>query len=439
MTVVPAIESAETEGDVISVSNVGSRERGRLFGRLGEAIMKLVGRVCRDNSGQSLYGSTRLPSTVMVTSRRKTLLAIGGLGMTGLGGCLGETRTADDESEDRVGEVIDGIEPPGEGPTPDGKWDDDPPVASERYHLPWDVEELDTRMLAAVRQDSIPSIDHPEFGDPEETELNPGDPVFGVLKNGVAKAYSQRILVHHEIVNDRIGELPVSVTYCPLTGTAQGFERGGTEFGVSGRLLNSNLVMYNREFGGLWPQILGTSIEGPARGFSLPEFRVHWTTWGEWRAAFPETGVLLPEADTLRPYGLDSYGSYNPVEGYYEDENIIWPRLISDDDLEHPKTVVFGGRTDSAAIAFRKESIMEAGLLMGPLGDEQAICVKDPTLSTGYIYRNPEQRTVEQTAEGYAVGDTTYRAGDLPLEPVLTMDAMWFAWYGFYPTTTYIR
>ena len=158
------------------------------------------------------------------------------------------------------------------------------PTAEETLPLPMAPEELESLAVSGgPPKDGIPSIDDPSFIGPADVDyLGPGDPVFGVARNGVVKAYPQKILVSHEIVNDQLGDLPVAVTYCPLTGTVQGFERGRTTFGVSGRLINNNLIMYDRATEAWWPQILATSIPGPWNADpgtnSLREFRLTWTS-----------------------------------------------------------------------------------------------------------------------------------------------------------------
>lgn len=125
-----------------------------------------------------------------------------------------------------------------------------------------------------VPKDGIPSVDDPKFTSVSETDLNPDDIVFGVAQNDTAKAYPRHILVHHEIVNDEINGDNISVTYCPLTGTAMGFRRGNTTFGVSGKLVNSNLIMYDRATNSYFPQIKGAGITGDRRGERLDQFRV---------------------------------------------------------------------------------------------------------------------------------------------------------------------
>ena len=120
-------------------------------------------------------------------------------------------------------------------------------------------------------KDGIPSIDRPRFesADLAAVSLDASDRVIGIYVDGVARAYPQRILVWHEIVNDSFGERNLSITYCPLTGTGLGFERGETELGVSGKLVNSNLVMYDRASDTEYPQILAAGIDGEHAGRGL--------------------------------------------------------------------------------------------------------------------------------------------------------------------------
>lgn len=129
------------------------------------------------------------------------------------------------------------------------------------------------------------------------------------------------MLVWHEIVNHTVGGEPLAVTYCPLTGTVIGFTGppGTPEltFGTTGKLVNSNLLMYDRQTGSEWPQLLGTAISGPLKGTRLETVPLVWTTWKEWRAAHPDTRVLTTDTGALRSYGSDPYGSYPDRSGYY--------------------------------------------------------------------------------------------------------------------------
>jgi hypothetical protein len=205
------------------------------------------------------------------------------------------------------------------------------PIADEQLPVEYTLETLRGAVVdGGVPQDGIPSIDDPVFEPADEVgdRLADDDPAFGVVDGDTARTYPQSILVHHEIVNDDLDGDPIAVTYCPLTGTAMGFERGSVEFGVSGRLLNSNLVMYDRKGESWWPQMLGTAIDGPLEAASLREFPVHWSTWGDWQDAYPDSTVFTEETDYVRDYGSNPYGSYNPVGGYYREDSdpIFEPR-----------------------------------------------------------------------------------------------------------------
>ena len=119
--------------------------------------------------------------------------------------------------------------------------------------------------------DGIPPIDHPKFLPAADVHfLDPREPVIALDINGDARAYPAQILVWHEIVNDTIGGVPVAVTYCPLCNTGIAFKRPTIngqllDFGTSGKLYRSNLVMYDRETGSLWPQVLGQAVIGPLK------------------------------------------------------------------------------------------------------------------------------------------------------------------------------
>ena len=260
--------------------------------------------------------------------------------------------------------------------------------------------------------------------------------MFGVVRGDDVKAYPQGVLVWHEICNDVLDGTPVSVTYCPLTGTAMGFERGATTFGVSGDLLNDNLVMYDRATDSRWPQMLGTAVEGTLAERSLREFRLVWTTWGRWRDAHPDTRVLSEDTGYVRDYDGDPYGSYNPREGYYAGGDPLFPPLETDDRFGG-KAVVVGARSSAGAAAFPKEALRTETLVEGELAGAPLLAVHDPSLDTAYVYRNPDERSFE-FRDGEVVGPdgTAGAPADLPLQRQYAYDAMWFAWAGLYPETS---
>ena len=353
----------------------------------------------------------------MERTRRAWLGTMGAVGVAGFAGCGG---------------IVDGLTG---GTTPTGPG---PPTDGELY-LGHDLETLNDNIRdGGVPKDGIPSIDEPQFQSAGAASLDDGDVVFGVERGGEAKAYPQYILVQHEIANDTVGGDPVAVTYCPLTGTAQGFERGETTFGVSGRLVNSNLTMYDRDTDSWWPQMLATAIRGPRRGETVEEFRVVWTTWGEWRAAYPDTVVLTEDTGYERRYGSDPYGQYNPPRGYYANDNLLFEPLVSDDRAP-PKRMVIGTRTAAGALAFDKQTLLAERVLTGAIGVTEYVAVADSTLSTGYVYANPDGLNVEAVDGGYRVDGETHDPDSVPLSRVLAFDGMWFAWAGFYPEIPYVR
>ena len=380
----------------------------------------------------------------MQPTRRRVLAGVAGVGTVGLAGCVGSLETLFRDTDAR--EEAEAVENPhrertiGEVP-PDTAL----PLRDREVPLAYDLSEFEEEAdWGGVGKDGIPSIDDPQFGTVEEgdTMMAPDDPVFGVALNGDTRAYPQHILVHHEIVNDGFGDTGVAVTYCPLTGTAIGFERGSVEFGVSGMLTNSNLLMYDRETDSWWPQVLGTGILGERNGLALHEIRVTWTSWERWKTVHPETIVLTEDTGHARNYNNDPYGGYNPTSGYYDDDNLRFG-VMTEDDRYHPKSVFIGARTADGAVAFGKERLREEALLETTVANVPYVAAYHPGLDSAWVYRNPENRSVStdesSTDDGrYVVDGTSYDADSLPLTSVNAFDAMWFAWAAFYPDTVVV-
>ncbi len=375
---------------------------------------------------------------------RRGLLAAAG--MAAVAGCMGggdEEATPTEEPTDSEPPSTETTESSTAGSTAGG-----PPTATERLPLPMEPAALREKAVSGgPPKDGIPSIDDPKFISASEAPdgLKPGDPVFGVVINGEVKAYSQRILAQHEICNDSFGDTPVSVTYCPLTGTAMGFLRGETTFGVSGRLVNNNLIMYDRATETWWPQVLATAIPGSWNENpeirSLQQFPVVWTTWERWRTAHPNTKLLSRDTGYARSYDRDPYGSYNPRSGYYAREQApMFPAISKNDDLAPdipPKAVVIGARTPGGSASIVKNHLREEKLIEGTLGETPILAVYADSLDTGHLYRNPEARTFEYREGTVVEADgERYQPGDLPLDRLLSFDGMWFAWSGFYPETS---
>ena len=190
--------------------------------------------------------------------------------------------------------------------------------------------------------DGIPSIDDPKFISVQEAGrfLEDSDFVLGLNINGDIRAYPLQILVWHEIVNDNVGGIPVAVTYCPLCFTNQVFNRSlddgqeVVEFGTSGKLYNSNLVMYDRTSKSLWSQAMAEGIVGKYAGTKLERVPFDVAYWKEWKQLYPESKILSRDTGSNRPYGVDPYGDY------YTNSDVLFPVSNKDNRLGLKEIVV---------------------------------------------------------------------------------------------------
>ncbi|MFP4600978.1 MAG: DUF3179 domain-containing (seleno)protein [Persicimonas sp.] len=148
---------------------------------------------------------------------------------------------------------------------------------------------------------------------PEAEYLQDSDFVLATTIGGSARAYPHNILWWHEIYNDTVDGEDYSVTFCPLTGSGIVFEGRAEQdptFGVSGKLYNSNLVMYDRETDSNWSQMLGTAVTGPQMGSDAKRLPIVETTWGRWKQMHPDTLVISENTGHSRDYSRYPYGDY---------------------------------------------------------------------------------------------------------------------------------
>ncbi|MGQ0816316.1 MAG: DUF3179 domain-containing protein [Gemmatimonadota bacterium] len=181
-------------------------------------------------------------------------------------------------------------------------------------------------------KDGIPAIDKPFFESVRSAAkwLDQREPVIVVERAGQARAYPYRILIWHEIVNDRLAGLPIAVTYCPLCNTALVFERGLAgrvhDFGTTGRLRHSDLVMYDRQTETWWQQATGEAIVGELAGQQLKFVPSQTVSWREFKQAHPRGEVLSQRTGFARPYGENPYVGYDnpagsPIAGLFKGRN----------------------------------------------------------------------------------------------------------------------
>ena len=165
-------------------------------------------------------------------------------------------------------------------------------------------------------KDGIPSIDDPTFAPVSEpSELDDREPVIGLTIGEDARAYPLQILTWHEIVNDKVGGTPVIVTYCPLCNAALVFDRrldgDAVEFGTTGKLRNSDLIMYDRSTESWWQQFTGEAIAGEKLGETLEILPSRLESWAEFKARHPEGQVLTAPEPRRREYGRNPYVGYD--------------------------------------------------------------------------------------------------------------------------------
>ncbi len=171
-------------------------------------------------------------------------------------------------------------------------------------------------ILSVIPRDRIPSIDAPTFMPVvKETTLGDREPVIGLTVNGEARAYPLRVMMWHEIANDKIGGVPVVVTYCPLCNASIVFESAvdGTqlEFGTTGKLRHSDLIMYDRQTESWWQQFSGKGIAGAHAGRKLKMIPSRLDSWARFRAEHPDGKVLVPNNPAMRHYWENPYRGYD--------------------------------------------------------------------------------------------------------------------------------
>ena len=259
-------------------------------------------------------------------------------------------------------------------------------------------------------KDGIPSIDNPKYVtvDAADEWIEDNELVLALSYKGAKRVYPLQIMVFHEIVNDNVAGDPILITYCPLCGSGIAFERiinnEEVEFGTSGKLFNSNLVMYDRKTDTYWTQIGGQAIIGELTGMKLEPVSIDTVTWRDWKAAHPDSEVLSQNTGFFRDYGRDPYGNY------YEDSFLIFP-VDNEDDRIHPKTVIYGIEVDGVYKAYEEDDVINAG---GELIDAvSGVNVKVERDSAGLV-------KITNTDTG---------------EEIVKERDFWFAWYAFHPNT----
>lgn len=259
-------------------------------------------------------------------------------------------------------------------------------------------------------KDGIPALTNPTFIRGEEADfmLN-SDIVLGFVSGDVAKAYPIKILNYHEIINDKVGDKQVVITFCPLCGSGLAFnaEIDGSkhEFGVSGLLYNSDVLLYDRTTESLWSQIIGKAVSGDLSGTLLTQLPLQQTSWEDWKSKYPNSLVLSDKTGYSMDYSKEAYGLY----------------LVTDE-------LVYPVKNTSAKLP-NKERVV-------------GISYKGEFKAYPFSKLKEEKGTVEDIIQGQSFTihyDKEYQQAWL--EPadwekgVKSTVLFWFAWYAFHPDT----
>ncbi len=304
---------------------------------------------------------------------------------------------------------------------------------------------------------------HARFAPARELPYADRLPVVVVTVEGVTKGYPLHILTWHEVVNDRFGERPVVVTFCPLCNTAVAFDRRVDgrvlDFGVSGNLRNSDLIMWDRQTESWWQQATGEGIAGELAGARLQPVPASILPWGEFRRAFPAAPALTEETGFDRAYGMNPYEFYDATSQPFLFSGTPDPRLPA---LERVVALDRGGRglaVPFAVLEAVKVANLEAGgvpvaVFWAPgtasaLDQREIAQSRDIGAAAAYDARLEGRvlRFRPGPQPGRFVDDATGSAWDIfgravegelrgrQLAPVLHTTEFWFAWAAFHPAT----
>jgi hypothetical protein len=256
-------------------------------------------------------------------------------------------------------------------------------------------------------------------------------------------------------VNEIIDGASVSITYCPLTGSVIGYEgnvgnHSNNTYGTSGKLFNSNLVMYDRATDSYIPQILGEAVNNELEGNKLRTRPVHWADWIDAKTAYPDAKVLSLATGHSRDYFRDPYGSYNPdaASSYYTDGDPMLKVMNENDGTFSNKKVVIGIKSGAGRLAVDPDIIKDAGFFEFKIDGKKGVAFYDEGLKAVRVFYS----TLDDSELSFSISDGIISDNrgvrwnirgisdkSETLNPMTHFDVMWFAWYAYYPDTAILK
>ncbi len=300
-----------------------------------------------------------------------------------------------------------------------------------------------------VRKDGIPALKNPKtLPARDATYLEEGETVFGIERNGDARAYPQRILDWHEMANDVVGGEPLALSYCTLCGSAIAYSTRTADgkahlFGSSGLLYRSNKLMYDEETHSLWSNLTGEPVAGPlvGRGNTLAPIPITVTTWREWRRRHPTTTVVSRETGHDRDYTPGAaYGRY------FASPETMFPVWKKSPALA-TKEWVYGLRVGGRAKAYPLDLLFRERVVNDDLGPVPVALVADRESGAVRAYLRENRFFAEGPTSDELVEPATtavWKVEESGLRPVTGgrvqpriagHRAYWFGWHAFFPDT----
>ena len=303
---------------------------------------------------------------------------------------------------------------------------------------------LEEIVWGGVVKDGIPALTDPaHIGAEQADHLTDEELVFGVEINGDARAYPFRMMDWHEMFNDVVGGVPVSLAYCTLCGSGILFDatvEGRDEpfvFGSSGFLYRSNKLMYDQQTHSLWNQFTGRPVVGELTGSGIElEVRpVAITSWRKWRQRHPGTKVLSLSTGFTRDYRPG-----RPYGSYFASPDLMFPALVPDKRLE-PKDHVFVLRDGAHEKAWAVSVFAGGRVLNDSVGELDVVLVGDAATRTVRAYRRDGRRFEAVAGDGarltsdgadwVVAEDALVGPDDRRLARLPGHVAYWFAWSGY--------